>query len=270
MAPIGKILICLCGGFTLCATAQAAAKASGTGPAPGDPYQAIVDRNVFNLRTNDPAGDKGNEPPKPPPPKITLTGISTILGRKLALMKVMVPAKPGEPGHEESYMLSEGQRDGDVEVLKIDEVAGTVKVDNQGIVQILDFINNSAMPVNGGAPPGRGGNNPRPGLPTPSLLRQIPTRTLRLPSIPPNPPPGDPGPSAQAPPAAPVNNFPQYGTPPPPEHPPTAEEQTLLLEANRAAMLDAGDPVAKLMPRTDLTSQVTGQPEQPEQPEAAQ
>ena len=262
------MLIGLCGGLALCISAAAAVKAPSK--AAGDPYQAIVDRNVFNLRTNNPADDKANEPQKQPPPKITLSGITTMLHPKVAMMKAMVPAKPGEPGHEESYMLSEGQRDGGIEVLKIDEIAGTVKVDNQGTVQVLDFINNGAMPANGGGPPGRGGMSPRPGLPTPGLLRQIPTRTLRLPSnpnfpsIPANPQPGDPGPAADSPPAAPVNNFPQYGSPQPPEHPPSAEEQTLLLEANRAAMLDAGDPMAKIMPPTELTSQVTGQQPEPQ------
>src|SRR5580765_7113869 len=61
----------------------------------GNPYQGIVDRNVFGLRPPPPPPDP--ELNKPPPPKITLTGITTILGNARALMKTPPPAaKPGE------------------------------------------------------------------------------------------------------------------------------------------------------------------------------
>jgi hypothetical protein len=156
-------------------------KATGADADP-NPYQGIVDRNVFGLKPPPPPVQTA--PPKPPPVKITLTGITTILGNKRVLMKAPVPgAKPGAPT-EQSYILAEGQRDGDIEVLQIDEKKGEVKINNAGEIVTLDWESNgikgtaggppgitpgSAQPVNPFAPPGNPGMNP------------MPTRTLRLP-----------------------------------------------------------------------------------------
>src|SRR6516162_8606332 len=96
------------------------------------PYQAIVDRNVFSLKPPPPPPVNNPDANKPPPPPITLTGITTILGSKRAFMSVNMPAKPPEPAKVQSFMLSEGQRDGDIEVLEIDEKAGMVKVNEFG------------------------------------------------------------------------------------------------------------------------------------------
>ena len=92
-----------------------------TTDAQNTPYQSIVDRNVFALKPPPPPPDP--EATKPPPVKITLTGITTILGNKRALMKSPAPpGKPGEPAKPEvSYILTVGQREGDVEVIDIDE-----------------------------------------------------------------------------------------------------------------------------------------------------
>jgi hypothetical protein len=81
-------------------------------------YKAIPDRNVFKL-TEPPQVQPPSNPP-PVLPKITLTGITTILGRKLAVLRVQLPPLGGQPAKEESYMLAEGQRDGNIEVLQID------------------------------------------------------------------------------------------------------------------------------------------------------
>ena len=62
---------------------------------------------------------------KPPPPKITLQGITTFVGIKRVLFKVQMPPKPGDPPKgEQSFILAEGQRDGDIEVLEIDDKPG--------------------------------------------------------------------------------------------------------------------------------------------------
>jgi hypothetical protein len=125
--------------------------------ASGNPYQGIVDRNVFGLRPPPPPPDP--ELNKPPPPKITLTGITTILGNARALMKSPPPpGKPGEPAKgEQYYTLSVGQREGEVEVLEIDPVAGSVKINNSGSVVTLTFDKDTAKGGAGGgvpAPPG--------------------------------------------------------------------------------------------------------------------
>jgi hypothetical protein len=171
---------------------------------PGNPYRGIVDRNLFNLKA--PLRPEDNLPPPDPPPKITLTGFTTILGDKRVLFKVQVPGKPPQQAKEESYILSEGQRDADIEVLEIDEKAGVAKFNNHGTYQTLDLLNDGAKPANVPAPaPGPPPPRPNPplfgktpGAPQPGAAnRTIPTRTLRLPEIPGTPVnraiPGPPG-----------------------------------------------------------------------------
>src|SRR5262249_37418731 len=127
-------LFVLLGGLSVCAAASAVTSAPSAGP-----YDGIVDRNVFGLKPPPPPPDP--EATKAPPSKITLTGITTILGNKRALMKTPPPqGKPGEqPKGEQSYILTIGQREGDIEVLDIDEKAGSVKVNNAGTVLTLTF-----------------------------------------------------------------------------------------------------------------------------------
>jgi hypothetical protein len=184
---------CIAGALTLWTAANALAVQSA-----GSPYQGIVDRNVFGLKP--PPNPEDSKPPPPPPPSIKLQGITTILGNKRALMKIMMPGRPGVKAEEQSFILAEGQRDGEIEVLEIDDKAGTVKVNNFGTITNLNFKNNGVviantpapgMPVPGmpGAPPGVGGGGipPPPGPPgfSPSAAggyqRSIPmTRNPRM------------------------------------------------------------------------------------------
>ena len=163
----------------MCATATAADAAA-------NPYQGIVERNVSGLKPPPPPPDP--ESNKPPPPKITLTGITTILGKKRALLKFTPPVtKPGEQPKEQAFTLGEGQGEGGLEVLEIDEKAGTVKVSNYGTVATLDFESNGVKTAPGAAPPGMPPGMPpamRPGLPMPGAMggaTPIPARPLRLP-----------------------------------------------------------------------------------------
>jgi hypothetical protein len=149
------MLICTLAGVALCTSGNAV-----TSDAPGNPYQGIVDRNVFGLKSPPPPPDP--EANKPPPPKIFLTGITTILGNKRALLKTTPPPKPGEPAKEQSFTLGEGQREGEIEVLEINEKAGTVKVNDYGTITTLDF-DKDGVKVAGGIPPAPGGAAARPG-----------------------------------------------------------------------------------------------------------
>jgi hypothetical protein len=153
-----KKLLCLASGIALCATPTIQGQAN-TGP-----YTGIVDRNVFGLKP--PPPPPSTEPPKPPPSKITLTGIMTILGRKQALMKTPPPTTPSKPGDppktEQFYMLGEGQRDGEIEVVSIDEKTGTVIVKNAGTEETLNFDKNGPKLASAPAPAPGG-----PGLPPP-------------------------------------------------------------------------------------------------------
>lgn len=177
------------------------------GPAPsdtaGNKYHAIVDRNVFGLKAPAPPPDP--EANKPPPPKITPTGITTILGNKRALFKVQLPAKPPEPAKEQSFILTEGQREGQIEVLEIDEKLGSIKFNNFGTVVTLTLEKDGAKLPNT-PPPAVPPPGAPPGFPPPAAaatpyapaggatvttiggggagLKSIPTRTLRLPAAP--------------------------------------------------------------------------------------
>jgi hypothetical protein len=104
---------------------------------PIDPYTSILARNVFALKS--PAPNVSVAPPAALPPKIKLTGITTILGGKLALLKCSLPVANGSPAREESYILGEGQRAGLVAVLSIDEKAGVVQVDDFGTTLNVSF-----------------------------------------------------------------------------------------------------------------------------------
>jgi hypothetical protein len=74
------------------------------------------------------------------------------MGDKRALLKVYLPANPPEPAKEVSCILAVGQREGPIEVLEIDEVAGTVKVNNSDTVSnshavmVLTFEKESPRP----------------------------------------------------------------------------------------------------------------------------
>ncbi len=180
---------------------------------PGNPYQAITDRNIFALRPIPIPVRTPAEAPKPPV-KITLCGITDILGRKQALLKAQIPPRPPEPAKEESYILAEKQSEGDIEVLAIDQKAGTVKVNNHGMVQTLDFENNGAkLPAASSIP-----------------VAPVPPPAAAMPTYSSTPPQGNP---------------PAYNL--------TVEQQAVLIEAQRAKALEEGDPVAKLFPPTMLT-----------------
>jgi hypothetical protein len=122
---IGKIAICLAGGLALCTVAHAGSVT------PNNPYAPIVVRNVFDLNPPQPV----DQTPTEPPPKITPNGIMTIFGSPQALFKAASPAKPGQPAKDISYILSEGQRQDDIEVVRIDEKDGIVTFNNHGTVQ---------------------------------------------------------------------------------------------------------------------------------------
>ena len=193
MSDTGKKVLFVLSSLLLCAGARAVAGDSA------NPYQGIVDRNVFGLKSPPPPPQP--EDNKPPPPKITLTGITTIFGNKRALMTVQMPARPPEPAKNQSFILSEGQRDGEIEVLEIDEKApggGSVKVNDFGTIMTLTFDKDGAklpnVPLPPGLPPGvpphpvGGYQPPAPSpyapasSPAASGLRPIPSRQIRLPA----------------------------------------------------------------------------------------
>src|SRR6266850_3328059 len=113
-------------------------------------YQTIPEKNIFRLKEL-PVEQPTNPEPKVALPKVFLTGITTIFGNKMALFRVQYPARPGEPAKEESLILAEGQRDGGIEVLGVDEVTKQVRVNNFGSEMTLTFEKDGVKPAAGPA-----------------------------------------------------------------------------------------------------------------------
>jgi hypothetical protein len=154
MKRVGKIAIWLAGGLVLSAGARADNVASAD-----NPYMPIVTRNIFSLNaapTNEPTGDA--------PPKITLSGIMSTFDKAQALFKVAGTGKSGQPAKDQSYILSEGQRQDDIEVRHIDQKTGLVTFNNHGTVQEIPLASAPAITTPGPGPggPGPGGQIPRP------------------------------------------------------------------------------------------------------------
>ena len=263
------MLICTLAGLALCTSGNAV-----SGDPPGNPYQGIVDRNVFGLKPPPPPPDP--EANKPPPPKIYLTGITTILGNKRALLKLTPPAKPGEPAKEQTFTIGEGQRDGDIEVLEINEKAGTVKVNDYGTITTLDFDKDGVKAAGGAAPMAPGAvARPAGFVPAPAANPFMPVgganalpRPMRLPApagaatspassgVTPVSPAGTPAYAGGTPAygsgvalpafgtASPIVSQPQQNTSPPL----SAEETALVLTAQKQHYQQVGSPIANLIP----------------------
>jgi hypothetical protein len=156
MKCVGKIAICLAGSLVLSTSLRA-----DDVVLPGNPYAPVVVRNIFGL--NPPPLIDPNATTAAPPVKITPNGIMTIFGQLQVLFKVAA-SKPGDK--ENSYILTEGQGQDDIEVTKIDEKAGIVTFNNHGIVQALPLVpatpSSTPAPSFGSAIPSPampGGNN---------------------------------------------------------------------------------------------------------------
>jgi hypothetical protein len=101
-----------------------------------NPYQPIVDRNVFGLHRNQ------REIVVPPPAqqhKVKLLGITTVLPHKRVILRVQFPAGPGEGARDQTLILEEHQRTGEIEVLEIDERAETVRLSISGTLIVAAF-----------------------------------------------------------------------------------------------------------------------------------
>jgi hypothetical protein len=233
-----KVVICLAGGLVLHTGARGL-----TADSPGNPYSGIIERNVFALKP--PPPPPSDLPPVAPPQKIVLTGIVKAFGKKQVFFKTPMSAKPGEAPKETSFILSEGERAGDIEVLEINERAGTVKFKNHGQPDDRSLEKDGMKPTGGGGPgvlPAvpvaglQGGGVPGMGVPGGgAALTPVPTlggggaatiqRPLRVPT------PGVSGPQGfSAPPNIHAN--PGANTQIQPKTLPP-EEQVVLIEINR-------------------------------------
>ncbi len=105
--------------------------------APGDnPYRTIIRQNSFGLLPQPSAAVQNFQTP---PPEITLTGIMSAFNDRRAIFKVRELS-----GVEKSIILAEGERIGEIELTSVDIKAGTITVNNHGIIQTIAI---SKMPV---------------------------------------------------------------------------------------------------------------------------
>ena len=222
-----------------------------------NPYTPIVTRNVFGLvpiPTNAPV----DTTPEAPPPKITPNGIMTLFGKLQVLFKVAGVTHAGQPPKDESYVLSEGDRQDDIEVQMIDEKAAMITFNNHGVVQKLALVAGTASA--GSAAPAAS-NFPRPGLPAPGMApgaggntpigfggRFGRTRTLPGASSPAPSSPSLGGASENGGDAANNNQSATTGM--------TPEQQVILIEAQRQQYIQENNPIANMLPNTPLTQQV--------------
>ncbi len=137
-----------------------------------NPYGAIVVRNAFGLKPPPNPADT-IKTPEPVSADIKLQGITTILGRPQVLLSVKHPGQPGKPVSEESLVLNEGQRDGDIVAVKIDVAQGIVTLKNGAAPLTLNMKEDAEKPTPGAAMPTA--IHP-PGKAIPGVLPTIPVR----------------------------------------------------------------------------------------------
>jgi hypothetical protein len=101
-----------------------------------NPYQAIIDRNVFALKPPPPPPDPSQDVPPPAPlATVKLTGITSLFSKKKALLEI-TPA-PGKPPVKP--ILEEGDRAEGVEVMTIDMDKNQVALKIGGLMTNITF-----------------------------------------------------------------------------------------------------------------------------------
>lgn len=182
------LLACLCGSILVWSgTTVRAQDADGDDSQPSTekmppkdtgPYAMITARNIFHL----------NPPPPPPPPPTNDTAASTAGGLKLtgffksagSAVRALFVNVPSNPTNTVYYNLIEGERDGALELIKINESDESAEVIHAGTR--LTVLLKDSKPVSTGAPgvpgapgmPGAPGQPPRPGNPAPPVVASVP------------------------------------------------------------------------------------------------
>lgn len=166
MKRLGTIAASLTAGLVLNASLRAADPALS-----GNPYAVIVARNIFGLNPPPPPGANDHKPD--PPVKITPNGIMDLFGQLQVLFKTAGSPRPGQPAKDNFYTLAEGEAQDDIEVVHIDQKAGMITFNNHGIVQELPLAN---APATTTPAPARGGFGPGGRFPLPGGPDRVPPR----------------------------------------------------------------------------------------------
>ena len=115
----------------------AAAAGSGDLATAANPYATISERNVFALVPIPVVSNEPVAPPKDPPPKITPNGIMFLFGKLEVLFKVALKPTAAQPAKDAAYVMAEGERQDDIEVVKIDQTEAKITFRNHGELQEL-------------------------------------------------------------------------------------------------------------------------------------
>jgi hypothetical protein len=237
----GKAIAWLLAGFAL--TLEGTVRANNSGSSSDGPYRAIVDRNVFDLRPVPPV----TAPPGPvtPPPNVKLVGVMMITDRVQGVFSVQDPTPGKQPV---SYILSQDQRQGTLEVKSIDMAGKSARV-KIGDEIVLLKLDDPKAPTGSAAAPAAAAPGQRTFGPGGRGRGAFPM-----------PMPGQPAggaPSASYSPGV----SPDAGNGALPTRPVrtddadqqmTAEQQMVQIEQNRDAAQQANSPIAALFPPTPL------------------
>src|SRR5580704_13735337 len=117
----GKAIAWLLAGFVL--TLESKAQANNSGSSSDGAYRAIVDCNIFDLRPVPPAPVAPG--PVTPPPNVKFVGVMRITDRVQGVFSVQDPTPGKQPV---SYILSQDQRQGTLEVKSIDMAGKSARV----------------------------------------------------------------------------------------------------------------------------------------------
>jgi hypothetical protein len=240
-----------------------------------NPYIIVTNRNAFDLKPIPPPADP-NIPPPAPPTKITLQGITVLFGKKQVLLKIPAPPEAGKPPKELPLIMEEGDRQGTIEVLRIDPETRDVEFKDSGNLvklNLKDFVTKTpGAPVGAVPPPGPlvpGVPRPVvPGVPMPMPIA-TPTAAPSIP-LPSNIPPRPLRTGAMTPSATPLAaGLPTIttATPQPQQVQLTPEEQIVVMEVVREQTKDAvarGDlpplPPTPLTPASSMPPRVPPTP----------
>ncbi len=107
-----------------------------------DKYQTILDRNAFGLLPPPPPPAETNT--VAPPANLKLTGFATIGGER----RVFFTIPPKDAKEVQQYInLSEGEREGTLEIVSIAESDGEVRIRNAGIDTVLSLDKDGFKPA---------------------------------------------------------------------------------------------------------------------------
>lgn len=129
-------------------------------PAQGNPFRLIAARNAFGIKDPPAPPPPVVDTPPPPPPtpsNVTLTGFTLWQGRKKVYLQITEPGSKAPSFHD----MEEGDVQGEIEILSIDEKNETARIRNAGQEFTLNFKENGAKAA-GGPAPGQPGAIPAP------------------------------------------------------------------------------------------------------------